>query len=277
VGVGGGEMGVDFGVFFGGVADEDELALGEVSQDLVDDFQFHFFGRREHFQGVGAEPFEGSKVEGSWWESYGLEEIGQGLIEGPGASGDVVEDGAFVGPTAVEIGHSGDGFVVVEEGIGDRGLAVADVGDFDGVVDIGDDGESGGGDEEYLACEGSGVVWIGDDLIGQPGLASLDWLQGDVQLTVGDGDDLIEMAVVAGFSGGVNLTGEVDGYFSIFGIIDEEWAGTFSEVGGLGAVLGQAEEFLEEAESDGSFDGVGLGFVDPAVDADLPLLFVGVV
>lgn len=129
-------------VAVGGVGDEDELALGEGLEDALEEV----FADGEGGADVGE--VEGPRVEGA--EGVGVVDEGH-VLPGRllGERGQVVEMGVCERsrPVAVDVRHVHPGHEGLGEGVVEAVFRVVDLRDAEDVVDVGDDGQPGGGDE----------------------------------------------------------------------------------------------------------------------------------
>lgn len=124
------------------VGNEDEFPLREGLEDAVEEV----FADAEGGGDVGE--VEGAGVEGT--EGIGVVDVGHVLPRRLlGGGGEVVEMGVCQGsrPVTVDIRHVHPGDEGIREGVIEAVFRVVDLGDAQDIVDVGDDGQPGGGDE----------------------------------------------------------------------------------------------------------------------------------
>lgn len=102
-------------------------------------------------------------------------------VEVVGGGGKVEEGrgGEFGGEVGVEFGHAGNGQRLLDaEGVVQDSERGGRLRDFDGVVDVADDGPAGGGGEVGSAFEGEGGWEVGGEALdlGGGGAVLLAWL-----------------------------------------------------------------------------------------------------
>lgn len=206
-------------------------------------------------------------MDGSRGEFLIFEKAFEGLIQLPGTGRDVVKEEPRLLPGAVDLGGLGDGFEFAEEGIGQELFAVADFAVLDGVVDIGNDGDSLVGDQEGAADVGR----IGELRIlsfeGEPSVAG-HVLLGEI---AGDAEEREEMSMADGLGGEGFDTGGSDFNLLVANVDEEEGEGAFAKEG----VEFLADLEFEVAPKEGvggalDFRG-GFGPEDPAVDGNVPV------
>jgi len=206
-----GEVGVDFGVVFAGIADEDEIASGVAGQQVGNVFCFQATGRAESFGHVSAEEAEVAEVPRAFGEVLRVEEFVEEGEEVPGAGGNVVEGGVEIAlPALVKGRHVGDAGERAGEGVFEQFALVEDIGDFEGIVNVGNDGETAWGEEDGFAFGGMGGGMEGAE--GEPafGDVSEGWEKdGVADVAVGVG--FLERELVAGDLNGDSLVALVVG------------------------------------------------------------------
>lgn len=153
-GVLGSDLGIHLGILFAAVPNQDKLALRQSLDDPADDPCLALAANNapplEQFI-AQTEPFQ---MHASLGKPVDMKELAQCIVNLPRAAADIMKQGAALGPSAIQMRHAGDAL----ERFGERSLehsaAEADIGAFDGVIDIADDADALGLSEKDLPASG---------------------------------------------------------------------------------------------------------------------------
>lgn len=156
-GVLGSDLGIHLGIFFTAVSHEDELALRQSLHDPANDPSLALAANDapplEQFI-AQSEPFQ---MHASLGKPVDMQELVQRVVDLPRTAADVMKQCAALGPLSIQMRHAGDALERFGERSSEHSAAVANIGEFDRVIDIADDADALGLSEKDLATSGYGA------------------------------------------------------------------------------------------------------------------------
>ena len=156
-GVLGSDLGIHLGILFAAVPNQDKLALRQSLHDPANDSCLALAANNapplEQFI-AQTEPFQ---MHASLGEPVDMKEIAQRVVNLPRATADIMKQCAALGPLSIQMRHAGDTLERFGERPSEHSATVANIGEFDRVIDIADDADALGLSEKDLAASGEGA------------------------------------------------------------------------------------------------------------------------
>jgi HEAT repeat protein len=269
---------IDLRIALPRVADEHKPPLRKIRQNPLDDLRLVFLRRFQQVERRRIFPAEILHIPSAARKSLRPAQSAQRLIKLPRAGRDIVKCHPVVRALAIQVGHSWHGFKRLEERVFDQLLAVADAGDLNGVVNIGNDRITSGWNKEHLAAKTSLVSGghhrlklqsVDLPLFREPRHNALSAQGGNLRGR--EGKVPFKVPVLVRHADDVRSFANPNRDLFAPLVINQECRHSGAKDFRRSGIVVDSQHLLESRQEPAALQRVGFGFKNPAVNAKLPV------